>query len=946
MDRVTYGEGYARHVILGNMDNTFYTTDNNCVSVSFNFRKNVSCCTKQQQQQQQQKLAPGGVGAGAGVGDDAAYGFEDMEVGREEEEYDGGGDNIIKNLKRTIKKAKLGKSAPSTMSCVAAATKKGKTMRRGIKARATVYSTANPVVINRAKMILSERDTSQKQFTALKSRAPFFSVLKFETGAVIVVGLQDPALTKMCVAKAATDIADTLIYPISITNVSIVNTVSTFNRFYLNLGKIAKFFKRHSIAFYNPDTFPGMFFKLRVPAKRLESGETLGSYYTKVARMSDTDPNFDLKDWMRPKTVLSFKVGKNTMLGECGCDDVSIIPKLLFGLFHYFMDHNIKVTSREAKRLRRRYGIPPLTWYLYVDIMFHSSPYKKPSREDVWATIVGEKPKHALDKVYYGDEDEINAALLSNLVSPLEENINLINALRLQKLCGPLTREARPNGGVRLVTDSRAKWWKTRGTRKVSDPFDMARLVSSSESVASMMNKRLAKPKGGWWLDEPEFKGDMNNIIGLCIEEVVEECAEVGLIAAPFLRTYQHESLVRLNKICARERRVAANGTNLGVSNNNKKTRPIRPPLHHQRNPRHLADSRDRALTDKHRVTIARLETHMAAYRFLNKHLATGMAPKLAEFFGTDVYNLLQLVKILPKSTGHVLMENNNSIKTDTGPQKTPGDAYFTAMFDENAARQQQQQYQKQQQRQQHQQQQFIDNTRMALKRKPEPEKSPFLCSGCGVALIKGSPSVFKGVCQKCEDNSTKFIESALSDINRDTSIKRRHKERDNKEATAATSAFLPTARKTTKGLAGQGNCTPSDFIDSVYKFTDDSSGALKVGLGFKVKDILSRLAMNRGVEDRPTANYRTSLHSDTQNKDNLIKLLVSAMKENGATDNDAIILKKIIDSDTGLDILCELVGRREKEEEEEKMNKNKLKTATATTPYSGQQRQHPLRDY
>lgn len=154
-----------------------------------------------------------------------------------------------------------------------------------------------------------------------------------------------------------------------------------------------------------------------------------------------------------------------------------------------------------------------------------------------------------------------------------------------------------------------------------------------------------------------------------------------------------------------------------------------------------------------------------------------------------------------------------------------------------------------------------------------------------------------KGVCQKCEDNSTKFIENALFDINRDTSIKLRTKgkgngkgvHRNNHIAAARGSGAAAVATTTTttmaaatvasangtgtgngKGASGSGsgggssNCTPSDFIDSVYKFTDESSGALKVGLDFRVKDILARLATNRGVEDRPTANYRTSLHSDT----------------------------------------------------------------------------------
>nr|GAV93234.1 putative TATA-box bind protein [Chionoecetes opilio bacilliform virus] len=70
------------------------------------------------------------------------------------------------------------------------------------------------------------------------------------------------------------------------------------------------------------------------------------------------NPDFDINDWLRVKTALTFTVGKNTVLGECGPDDVSVISKLLFGLFHYFMHHNIKVSAREARRLLARYGYP------------------------------------------------------------------------------------------------------------------------------------------------------------------------------------------------------------------------------------------------------------------------------------------------------------------------------------------------------------------------------------------------------------------------------------------------------------------------------------------------------------------------------------------------------------------------------------------------------------
>ena len=278
-----------KHVILGNVDYALSSTDNNCVSISIDYGKNA--------------------------------GFEKVEEINEDEE------DVFKVISNAVKGGGGGDNSMAHLPSLTAIKKMQKQQQ------------SKTVIISRARMILSERDTSQKQFTALKSRAPFFSVLKFETGAVIVVGLQDPALTNQCVSKAVTDIADTLKHPIHIRNVSIVNTVSTFNRFHLNFMRITEFFNRHCIAYiYNPETFPGMFFKLRVPAKKIEEGETLGEYYTKVAAMRDNNcPSFNINEWLRVKTVLTFKVGKNTVLGECGRDDISVISKLLFVFFYIIL---------------------------------------------------------------------------------------------------------------------------------------------------------------------------------------------------------------------------------------------------------------------------------------------------------------------------------------------------------------------------------------------------------------------------------------------------------------------------------------------------------------------------------------------------------------------------------------------------------------------------------
>ena len=78
------------------------------------------------------------------------------------------------------------------------------------------------------------------------------------------------------------------------------------------------------------------------------------------------------------------------------------------------------------------------------------------------------------------------------------------------------------------------------------------------------------------------------------------------------------------------------------------------------------------------------------------------------------------------------------------------------------------------------------------------------------------------------------------------------------------------------------------------------------------MEDVLRTLAASNGdVEDRPTANYRTSLHTSTQNKSNLNKLLVAALKEYGATESEARIFNQILESGKGLSTLCELVKKK-----------------------------------
>ena len=697
-------------------------------------------------------------------------------------------------------------------------------------------------VISRSRMVLSERDTSQKQFTALKSRASFFSVLKFETGAVIVVGLQDPALTNLCVSKAVTDIADTLSYPIRIRDVSIVNTVSTFNRFHLNFIRIGEFFNRHCIAYiYNPETFPGMFFKLRVPAKKIEEGETLGEYYTKVATMRDSKcPSFNINEWLRVKTVLTFKVGKNTVLGECGRDDVSVISRLLFGLFYYFMDHNIKLSPSEARRIRDRYGIPSLEWYLYVDMLFHSHPYVKPTKEEVRLSMIGSIT--TVDNTYYGDSP--NSPLSANLLPPGKETARIVDGMIAQKLCGPLTVHRKSV----LNNDSKTRGWWRKKTRP--DPFTLIHI--GTEIPVGMMNGKLVKSDGEWWL-EKNFKNEKEHLTNLCHEEIVKECEAKNLIPAAFMRNFtlteSQERLVHvISKVMDEPTKHFENRDNYYLSGMSRSKKIIK------------------QNKKKYAVNLARLDTHITAYKFLNKHLVNGLAPKFAELFGTDVYSLLHLVKKLPKTKGHC------NPKTC----KTPGDAYFSRLFDKAVN---------------------TNNNNNVLR---DSTLSRFKCEACGNALIKGSYSVERGLCEACDEQSTLYIENALSDIRRN----KRSFEEDN------------SCRKIENEYKKVKKCTPSDFIDSVFKFKDELTGIPKVGLVFKVNDILNSLSVDRSMEDRPTANYRTSLHTDMQNKSNLKKLLVAALKENGATEDEAQIFNYILKTGKGLDILCKLAARGKKQQE------------------------------
>ena len=869
-------------MVLGKVDYTHCSTDNNCVSICIDFGENAKTPISEQSESISAAVAatvsaPVMGYSASPVKSRTEKDSQYEEEGEEYEDEDGLGDDLC-NIHTAALEGR--EDSPKLQQY----------MQQQLARFGMGGVNINKTVIDRTRMILSERDTSQKQFTALKSRSTFFSVLKFETGAVIVVGLQDPALTGLCVAKAVTDIADTLKYPIRIRNVSIVNTVSTFSRFNLNFVSLREWFNRHCIAYiYNPETFPGMFFKLRVPAKKLEKGETLGEYYTKVAAMRyNGDPNFDITDWLRVKTVLTFKVGKVTVLGECGRDDVSVIAKLLFGLFHYFMDHNIKVSAREARRLRARYGIPPLVWFLHIDMFFHSHPFEKPTRQEVERAIIMLDPYCGIDKTYYGMDgacaENINAPLSANLVPSLEDTTRVINALAAQKLCGRYSRmhedsvEMAKNIGNRFdrhyYYDSPLLNGLGRGNkffpRERPDPFGLVHLGPSSEPVASMMNGQVARcGNEGWWFDN-EFKDFKEMLVNLCYDEIVSKCEQANFIPSPCLRNnVMTHSQTKLNRL------VSKIVTGSSSNNNNTRTTPAL-----GRNARTSAIERERK---KRAVDLARLNTHMAAYRFLGRQLVTGGAPKIANLLGTDVYSVLHLIKKLPLAAGHAAC-----MGSERAAYKTPGDAYFSNVLDDTG----------------------VDNNNndnnwsTADDEKIQPvtiirresqnsaanNRLAAKCKACGELLLHRSmttESIIK-LCNTCEKQSTQYIKTALNNI-RGEKRKRR--------------ATIVEAKK-------RKGCTPSDFIDSksIALFNDEATGTPKVGLQINVKDVLNTLLTSRGVGDRPTANYRTALHTDTQNKSNLSKLIIAALKEHGITDEEAQAFKKtFLESNEGMASLSEL---------------------------------------
>ena len=92
--------------------------------------------------------------------------------------------------------------------------------------------------------------------------------------------------------------------------------------------------------------------------------------------------------------------------------------------------------------------------------------------------------------------------------------------------------------------------------------------------------------------------------------------------------------------------------------------------------------------------------------------------------------------------------------------------------------------------------------------------------------------------------------------------------------------------------------CTPSDFIEGVTSFEEE--GISKIGLNFNMASILETLNKNDIFvpNDRPTANYRTSLHANSQVKSILKRLLNSMLKDaDDMTEEEVQMIRKAIKS-------------------------------------------------
>lgn len=502
---------------------------------------------------------------------------------------------------------------------------------------------ANGSLIDRERMILSERYTSQKQFTALKSKETFYSVLKFKTGAVIVVGLKETDLTELCVVKAVAAISDTLEYPIWIDSVSIVNRVSTFNRFNLNFNAIRSFFRRHRLAHnYIPGTFPGMFFKIKVPKDTSRGTEYLGAYYMQAAlecRAAKTqdERNAIVEKWFHVKRALIFKVGKHTILGKSARDDVSIEARLMFGFFHYFMHRTIKMSKSEILRIREKYSIPPLDWFVSAGLFFHDDVYEPPSLEDLRKSLKGDTNRNSIDPILYGSDtgDNIDAIMANNILPDTRIVMRQVDILCCQKITArynprAITAAALEAGAFDAPDDD---WWVKRKKRTPIPPHLDTPLCSSTIRASIGNNGGWLRSKHGSFYDK---------IHNLVLQELKEGLILDGYLDEKEIGPPSFSASVHANSVHGSRNANAAN------------------------------------IRHKNRVRIARLATHMEVFKFINKEITTGNAHHLAALLGTDVYSLVNMINNLPRSPGHytaLLKEHGGEYDI------TPGVAFFNKVL-------------------------------------------------------------------------------------------------------------------------------------------------------------------------------------------------------------------------------------------------------------------------
>nr|BDT62457.1 MAG: wsv303-like protein [Melicertus latisulcatus pemonivirus] len=795
-------------------------------------------------------------------------------------------------------------------------------------------SSANPinVMLDRSLVMLTERETSQKQFTALKCRDSFYSILVFASGALIVVGLQDSSLTRLCVIKSISSIVDTLEYPVRVKRVTIVNTVSTFNRFSLNFtSSLRDFFVRHCIAFnYNPETFPGMFFKVRVPSLPLEKGETIGEYYTRAALSREEKDRRNVSSLFRFKTVLVFKVGKCTVLGECGGDDMSVISKLLFGFFFYFMDHHIKLSVSEAMRMIDKYGIPPLEWYLFSDFFFYTHPYVKPSSEIVRRAVFGLDSYDGIDQGYYGPaggecdrRSTVVSMLSANLISSVSEVIAYLRDLRSQRplqtirsmsriatreaylmlYCSPRPRYTTDTKGVKKIRYYLPPQWgssqnKSSDSVSVNSPVDYGFNPIDTVTPTMIFDR---KPKTGL-IHTPE-------ILNRLMKELVSAANARGCISG--MRIYDPEKVVAAEgtegdtRVLLGHRRLKRRRISTAVEEPEPETFLLtrllsrkRPPHSLNKDPntsgsRYISGSRSASgqrLQKTHSVETSRLDTLALVHRTVTRLIASGRAAVVSNALGSDIYSILHDSKLVGPSRGleaalrraaglsgpsrHRISQGGSAVGLGDGYYRTvsPGSQFFDRILNSTAV------------------------------------------SGRGSRLMtssipaRGNVKLFDS---HDTDRWTVNLAATLKKIQAEEAHTRQMAEGVVTSGTPSLASLSGTVSTTETnrayhaGSSEDRKYTPMDFISSVQPVVDSNGQIKAAGVEMDLAGMLRQLECGQffNPEVTPMANYRTSLQRSSQARTTLEEMVVDALTASGtlgAETEDCFPDNRVVDTVVG----------------------------------------------